>query len=157
MLYSEKSSRSVVFMTKYAARTAFVVLGISAAPLLVGSAFAQATTSQSNGVPGQTSDNTGVKAHAAEKHFSNSTIDKTGHALKKIAMINHKYQQKALSEKSMTKKRQIMEIARKKSMEALQSENITAMKYDEVISAARRDKNLRHKVLAAAGYYTTKK
>lgn len=89
-------------------------------------------------------------AQSAAPQFSEATITKAGHALHDVMAINHSYSDQLQQTKDPASRQQIMTEDKTKGTEAVNRNGLTVDQYNQVLEAARKDPNLRQKLIDAA-------
>lgn len=137
-----------------------VVRGIVAA-LSVAAATVFAVPASAQMVRGQTTPQQGATQtpKSTARHFSAKTISAAGHAMRDIADVNKKYVPKLQMARQANNQKEVQKISQKATGDALQklaSDGISPQKYQQVVTAARTNPQLRTQLLEAAGFVPNK-
>ncbi|MGH7101465.1 MAG: DUF4168 domain-containing protein [Acetobacteraceae bacterium] len=89
-------------------------------------------------------------AQPAASQFSAATITNAGHALHDVMAINHTYSEQLNQTKDPASRQQIITEDKAKGAEAVNRNGLTVDQYNQVLEAARKDPNLRQKLIDAA-------
>lgn len=157
-----------------------VAATLVAAPLLVGTGFAQmagqsadqpqggmpqSTTGQTNlgqtnmgqGNIGESANGTtpeapgGMGRSMAATNVSHSTIAKAGKAMHNVLAINQSYGKQLSATTDPATKQQIVATAKQKAMIAIKNQGLSVGQYNQVLAAAEQNPALRQQLLSSAG------